>query len=101
MADELEDITIPDQGVLQVPSLRFDPDRIGNMLHNICLYTVYHLQKWNWNTVGVSSFLDATARHRLASSSYGSYFEHLERISDDAMQLSPHADNAVVHLRIA
>eukprot|EP00435_Cladocopium_sp_Y103_P020986 s386_g5.t1 len=101
MTDEIADVQSQDRAVLMLPALQFDPDRMGNLFRNICLFTVYHFQKWCWNTCGVYAFLDSTSRKHLAYSSYAAWSEHLERITDDAMPLSPHSDNGNVLVRLA
>jgi hypothetical protein len=89
LADEIPQQDSRAKSVMPQPSAT----RYDTLWTNMSLFIVFHLQRWVWKERGVYSFLCKLDREHVANTCYASRREHLERITDDVMILSPTHDN--------
>ena len=98
MSDEIPKETAAQQIVLRPPMLTFHVGRFDVLVTNQCLFLVCQLHRWQWHERGIYIFLSQYDHFQIACTCYAACFEHIERLTDDEIVLSPLADNgAVVH----
>ena len=100
LADEITENNSRLHTVLRHRPLPSDVQRIGAFWANQSLVIIYHVKRWHWNEFGIYSFLNFVDRNAVATTCYSAHMEHMERVTDDELVLSPtqqHGDLPIRH----